>query len=174
MGVLQQPRKHNGRYARKGMKTAAVLGVMFGVIALIVIVNTANKTEYSVIPEVHAEPSFEGKIEDLKADVVERLKQCESREATEDDAVINPHDGGSPSFGLLQFKLATVQHYVKKFEGKDITRYEALQIAMDEERARALAKQVIFEEVGGVFNWENCTRIQNLAPRIEVIRELES
>ena len=170
MGNRIQPRKKNGRFTRKGkfLKILALLVLIGGAFA-----GVSYRFEYDVAPAVHAEPNLEGKIEELKADVVERLKQCESTDATEDDAVINPHDGGSPSFGLLQFKLDTVQRYVKKFDGKDLTRYEALLLAMDEERSRELAERVIFDEIGGVFNWENCARKENLAPRIEVIRELD-
>lgn len=112
------------------------------------------------------------KIDELKEDVLDTLKKCESGTATEDSAVINPMDGGSPSFGLYQFKIKTVQHYVQKFESRDITRLEALYIAMDGESSRALAKTVIFDEIGGLWNWKNCTEKHGLANQITLIRKL--
>lgn len=163
-----------GRFARRRIGMTLLL-IAVSVLAGVLLQARFTYQQISIIDtqDAYTEETLAAKIETLKLTVVEKLKQCESHEATEDDAVINPTDGGSPSFGLLQFKIATVQHYVKLFEGKDVTRYEALQIAMDEEKARALAEQIIFEEVGGVWNWENCAIKQGLVPRIEVIRELE-
>lgn len=177
----KHPRKRNGEYAPKRDRSKKILNTTL-LIAFSVLVGVLAQARFTYnaveqidsVPIAHAEDVSPEKIAELKAGVVEKLKQCESHEATEEDAVINPTDGGSPSFGLLQFKITTVQHYMDKFRGEKVTRYEALQIAMDEERARELAMEIIFEEVGGVWNWENCANKQNLAPRIEFIRELEA
>ena len=65
-----------------------------------------------------------------------------------------------PSFGTYQFKVTTVQHYLKLKTGETLTVPEAVAIAFDGEKARELASFVIFEtEKGVASDWFHCERI---------------
>lgn len=57
------------------------------------------------------------------------------------------------SWGVMQFKLTTVMHYYKELYGEDLTEKEALLIALDDDKARSLARDIIFKVEGGVWNW---------------------
>ena len=116
--------------------------------------------------------TLDEKIEQLKGEVLDGLKQCESGDATQDDAPVNPKDGGSPSFGLYQFKIETVQHYKQKFNREELTRLDALLLSLNGEQSRELAEQIIFDEVGGIWNWETCAKEKSLAQEISLIRKL--
>ena len=118
-------------------------------------------------------------VEQLKNEVVATLESCESREAKEPWGLItfDPDKTGKavniPSIGGLQFKVKTVQHYVKQFEGRDITQVEAISIATNPERARSLAKKVVFEAGKGDKEWVTCFRRHNLNQEIEIIKKLK-
>lgn len=78
------------------------------------------------------------------------------------------------STGDYNFKIATVQHYYLKFYSEVLNDKEAMLIAMDDDLSRELAEKVIFDEVGGIWNWRNSAEKINAAQRIEFIRELEA
>lgn len=112
------------------------------------------------------------KLEALKADVVSRLLACESAGKNEDAGLIVFDTNSQASIGQLQFQIKTVQHYEKTLHGKDISRKDAILIALDTELARALATEIIFDVEGGIWNWKNCADKHNLAPEITVIKKL--
>lgn len=112
------------------------------------------------------------KIAELKADVIAKLESCESGKATEPDALIVFDSNKVASLGRLQFQVKTVQHYMQKFYGEDITKLEAIAIAHDGAKAETLAEKIIFGEIGGLWNWRTCAERLKLAPRVEFIRDL--
>lgn len=57
------------------------------------------------------------------------------------------------SWGVMQFKIPTVIGYYKQIHGVELSQKEALLLALDDEKARALAKEIIFTVEGGVWNW---------------------
>jgi len=73
----------------------------------------------------------------------------------------------------MMFQVATVQHYEKLLYGKDVTALEATEIALNEQEAKALAEKIMFEDAKGVKNWWNRMNKTQVAPKIEVIKELE-
>lgn len=123
----------------------------------------------------HADATMESKVEALKDSIVDDLAaKCETRDVKEPDAAIILDSNAQMSIGAWMFQIKTVQLYVKKFEGREIDRVEAIRIAVDHDAARALAKRIIFEEAGGIYNWRNCADRLNLVPQIEVIKKLEA
>ena len=71
---------------------------------------------------------------------------------------LNPKDGGSPSYGLLQWKEASFFYYNEKHKVlPDIERGEVLNIIMDATAQRMLAKEVL-QEPNGWRNWYNCLK----------------
>lgn len=114
------------------------------------------------------------KIEDLKDDVVNRLAACETKGVKEPDAAIIFDSNNQASIGAWQYQIKTVQHFVKKFEQRDITRVEAIKIAIDHEKAHALTKRVLFEiQSGASDNWYNCEKKLGLEREIAVIKKLD-
>ena len=87
------------------------------------------------------------------AGVLERLAQCESGG---NPKAINPNDMGSPSFGLLQFKIKTFRAYGE--------RYNVIQKGMSDEELRhwimfpILQKRIADKMLSdGLYkHWLNC------------------
>jgi len=142
-----------------------------------------------IAPTVHAEnyvdpkalaKSMLGKsIDGLKDAVVADIEQCESQG---DYGIIVFDSNNEASIAGMQFQRKTVIHYVEKFEGKTITRQDAIEVAVHKETARALAKRIIFEEDawqgkdgawhGSWANWLNCSKDLNVRARVDAIKSL--
>ncbi len=112
------------------------------------------------------------KIDALKQNILDRLKRCESGDMTLEDAPMILDTNHEMSIGLYMFQRDTVIYYWEKFYGEKITRKEAVEIAISD-RARKLAEKIIFDETGGIFNWANCARKENLVAEITVIKKLQ-
>lgn len=147
------------------------------------------KTETKVIEKkVVVDNSLKNKIESLKHGILEDLRTAEVQGYEHMDAIIvfDPlkkdlescrRVGGVKlhcySFGHFNFKIETVKYYYGKFYNKTLTDKEAMDIALDNDKAYDLAYKVIFDEVGGIYNWINSGKKINAVERIELIRELE-
>jgi len=139
---------------------------------------TAQKIEAttnSIKEKIKYVDTTKEKIEKLKWDIVEEIAACETGGLDEGykNAVVVMDSNGYFSRGRWQFQLKTIQHYYKKFYQKDITLDEAALIAHTEDKARNLAYRIVWDEVGGVYNWANCERKLGLRSKIEVIRKLD-
>lgn len=78
------------------------------------------------------------------------------------------------SWGSWQFKLTTIIHYHEVLYGETLTEVEALLIALDEEKAKALAEAIIFGVEGGVWNWSTTIGDEDYYRRtVPLVRELE-
>lgn len=119
-----------------------------------------------------AQASGRQKVEALKEDILDRLKNCESGDLELDDAPIILDTNGEISIGLFMFQRDTVIYYWEKFYGERISRKRAVEIAISE-KARELAKAIIFEETGGIYNWKNCAHKEGLVPEITVIKKIQ-
>jgi len=123
---------------------------------------------------------LEVKVRELKDGVLDELKKCESRNFTDDDSpsIVDNNQAGTLkgenilSHGLYMFKVGTVKDFVKKRDGVAISTKEAKFIALDEEKARALADYAIFETTGGIFHWENCALKHGLVDKVTFIKSL--
>jgi len=107
-----------------------------------------------------------------KADVVARLAACESAGHSEDDGIIIFDTNNRASIGRLQFQKATVIHYMKRLYGQDITAKEAVLIALDTEKAKALATDIIFTTDNDATDWLNCSNKLGLGADIKAIKKL--
>jgi hypothetical protein len=110
-------------------------------------------------------------IEVLKDSVVERLVNCETKGRPDASSVVIIDTNNKASIGKLQFQAETVVTYAKLIEGRTIDRKEAMQIALDGERAASLAKRIIFEK-DGLGNWHLCSKQLRLAPEVKFIQSL--
>ena len=127
----------------------------------------------------------------LKDEVLAQLLADESNVPFSDTDVFYTHDpsqanydkcraiGGRrnincDSWGPLQFKITTVQHYYKTLYSEDISQKEALFIALDEEKATKLAQDIIFEVEGGIYEWSASSKhVEYYNAVIPFIRDLE-
>lgn len=118
------------------------------------------------------------KINQLEDTVLDQIKLGESKQLTENDALITfdpskkSNTENIPSIGLYQFKVGTVIAYEKKLYNKDVTPLEAVTIALDEQQSRQLAKDIIFKD-NGIDNWYNTANAFGLRQQITIINELQ-
>jgi hypothetical protein len=113
------------------------------------------------------------KVAQLKKEVVQAISSCEVPNYKAGAAPIILDTNNKMSIGPMMFQVATVQHYEKLLYGKDVTALEATEIALNEQEAKALAEKIMFEDAKGVKNWWNRMNKTQVAPKIEVIKELE-
>lgn len=156
----------------------ACIGFFVGGLVVGTTTKYSKAQEVPVIGEVDTMPA---KIEALKDEVVNDLAKCESAGHTEDDAIVifDNNKAGTlkrkdiPSFGILQFKVSTVQHYKKLIDGEVLTNKEAIILALEADRAQKLAKDIIFTVDGGIYNWQNCATKHGLVDKVTIIKKLK-
>lgn len=135
--------------------------------------NLTVKTEV-VYAEDTSHQMFQEKIESLKQGVVDQLMACESAGYKEEDGLIVFDSNAKASIGNAQWQVASVIHYVKLLRSKDITKKEAVLLALDRKEAGELAKQVMFETKNMAGrDWVNCDRKLGLDNQIKLIKQLE-
>jgi hypothetical protein len=128
----------------------------------------------TVYAEKEVDTSLVEKIKELKVELLTTLKGCEAQGYKEADAPIIFDSNNKASIGLYQWQINSVIHYYKVLYGKDISRKEAVEIALDEAKAGELAAGVIFTTKNGVAkDWVNCDRKHNLSGSLAVIKKLE-
>ncbi len=126
------------------------------------------------ITPAYAGVTAEAKISSSKDELVESLgKQCETKGSVEPDAIIILDTNNKMSIGSFQFQITTVQHYMKVLHQKEISRVEAIQIAIDHKKAAALAKEILFEVKGGYGNWATCAAKLDLPVQIALLNKLD-
>ncbi len=119
-------------------------------------------------------------IEDMKMELINEIAQCETRNIDQSEALIHPDNNKRKtlarkdinSLGVMQYKVSTVQRHVKETTGETITNYEATLLALDNERAKDLAKHAIFEIKGSLWAWTCATPA--MGKRVQHIRDLEA
>ena len=122
--------------------------------------------------------SLPAKIEVLKNEVVESIWKLESNASTEDGIVVIDDNKAKSlprkdklSYGCMQFKVSTVQHFQKVVYQKDVNNYDAIMIALDCQKAKEFAKDVIFKTQGGLWDWSVATK--EMGMKVEIIKSLE-
>ena len=93
---------------------------------------------------------------------LEELAVCESGN---NPKAINPHDGGSPSYGLLQFKLGTLTAYARRYNMYAATEdAEFMNLIFDRDVQIKVASEMLRESWDNRSHWKNCTiKIENKA-----------
>lgn len=115
---------------------------------------------------------YNERIEALKYDVVNKLSQCESGGAKDPDGLIIFDSNKKASIGRLQFQVSTVQYYYKVLYEKTITQKEAIEIATDADKAKSLAKDIMFTSKKQANDWYNCAIKLDLNKEIQIIKKL--
>jgi NADH/NAD ratio-sensing transcriptional regulator Rex len=105
-------------------------------------------------------------IDEMKTDVLNRLKNCENKEGV---ALIWDTNNAA-SIGDYMFQLKTVQHYIQKRDGIKLSSKDAARLALDDQKARELAAWIIFNDTKGIANWHNCNVRHDLDTLIKFIK----
>jgi len=162
------------RFVRRMVKLV-FSGLVIGTV-LIGVVSYAYNTGLNKSEVIFTETksNLPEKIEGLKDDVVARLAECETPGYEESDAPMILDSNSAMSIGRWMYQIKTVQYYWKMFYKEDITRKEAVLIALDEKKASELTKKIIFEDEGkGIGNWHNCNIKHGFKAEINLIKKLE-
>lgn len=157
-----------------GIATALV-AVTLGIGYIVVTQSNVLKYEVEVEKIKEVDTSIE-KIETIKKQLVEDLAlNCEVKGVPEGsrNGMTVMDSNSAYSRGMWQFQTRTVQHYYEILYNKTLSDDEAILVAHTEDKARALAYDIIWKEVGGIWNWKNCADKLGLAQKIEIVRELE-
>jgi hypothetical protein len=169
-------RDSRGRFSRKTKFFLIVgCGLALAIIYSIAIDNEIKiENKPVIVPEVKADSiDYAAKIMNIKTEMLKDLSLgCETKTVKEPDATILLDTNNQMSIGRYQFQIATIQFYVKKFEQRDITRVEAIQIAIDADRAGKLAEQILFGDPNGWKNWMTCANKLGLPKEIEILNQL--
>jgi len=139
-----------------------------------------NDTSDTIID--NSSEMFKNKINALKDDLVIQLENCERYGHNEDDGLItyDPQKGERdsnkiPSIGLLQFKKTTIQYYYNALYGKTLTGKESVLLALDVDKSRSLAKDIMFNtKNAGTMDWVTCYKKNNILEQIKLIKNLEN
>ncbi len=111
------------------------------------------------------------KIADLKAGVINQISDCERAGHTEAEGLIVFDSNARASLGVMQFQVKTVQQYEKILYGQDVSGKEAILIALDATKAKALAQDIVFEQ-DGLGNWLNCANKLGLRAQVNAINTI--
>lgn len=154
-----------------------IFAVGVGVVSSItaVIIKENKFAVHAEIVEVVVDRSLQEKISEFKNALLDDLRSCESPGDTATTKPIIWDVNNKASIGPYRFQEDTVIFYYKTLYGKEISRIEAVEIALREETARPLASDIIFTHKNGVAkDWVNCSRRYGLDEQLSVIKKLES
>lgn len=138
-----------------------------------------EKIEQYSAPEINvqtidkSDEMFAAKIDVLKNEVVAELEKCESGGYGSDAGIVIFDTNNKASIGPLQMQKDHVKHFYKKLYLTEVTGQEAVIIAVTPEKARALAKDVLFKVNDGWTEWYNCGKKLGLENRVKTIKALE-
>lgn len=161
---------------KKTMYTLGIIGFLSAAFHLGAIVNP--NTVYAIKEKEVVVDNLTAKVNELKAELVNDIKKCESSNISEDSGLIkfDPHRTNKKveeaSIGLFQFKKATVTYYYKSLYKKDITGKEAVEIALSEKLSSKLATDIIFQTEKGLDNWLTCSKKTNAYEELKLIKKL--
>ncbi len=172
-----EPKRDNkGKYSKKGMSGFKKFSWTVLLLAIAFIAGGIFQPRAYAVPfEVD---NLAPKIEDLKDKVVEELAQCESENASQDTALVN-YDNNKKgtltgrhiaSIGVMQFKVQTVQSFYKTLHKENLTNYEATLLALDNNRAKELAKESVFGIQGALWHWSCAT--PDMGAKVTMIKNL--
>jgi len=171
-------RDNKGRFSKKTKFLFTVVCAL--VFAGIYVVAIENEIKISNIPvtvvnaEIPVREMYEAKIRAIKEDMLKELSLgCETKGVKEPDGAILLDSNNKMSIGRYMFQIDTVIHYMKKLEGRNITRREAIEIAVDPDRAGQLAEKILFGEELGYKNWAICSAKLGIAKEIEILNKLK-
>lgn len=174
----RQTRDRNGRYSHRRFTfflliVAAFLLFTLAAPAFSGWLDNQNKLTYIAPSPVYAAVTMESKVESLKESILDRLAACESAGKKESDGIAILDSNNVGSYGPFQFQRKTVMHYEQLRTGTTINGRDAIILALQGDKARELAKWIIFDTKAGVSNdWVTCSKKLNLQSEVDIIKKL--
>lgn len=181
-GSKRSEHKEAKRFIRNSIIALFVLGAGFGITVAGYKVGALSNVQIALAEkEVDVtDARFAMKIEAMKMELVDQLMQCESPGYKDSDGLItyDPQKGNTvaskiPSIGRLQFKVSTVIHYEKTLHNAVLTPTEAIKLALDTEKSKVLARDIMFKSNNKANDWLNCATKLDLNKKIDLIKQLE-
>lgn len=163
------------KFIKRLVIMCVVLGITSGVIyGTFQLGGKFNPVTVYATKEIDTSPlMYAEKIAILKNKVADTLMACESGGLKETDGIIIFDTNKKASIGQFQFQVTTVQYYYKTIYNKVITPKEAVMIALDTEKARDLAIDVMFTTKNKASkDWYNCDKRHGLDSQIDIINQL--
>jgi hypothetical protein len=157
------------------------IGTAFGIPGVVIGGILVGFSVGSTVPYIRAQEvqvpvyvdTMPEKIEALKDEVVNDLAKCESGGKKEEDGIVILDSNNKGSYGVMQWQKTSYQHYYKIMTGSEISGKDAIIDALDAEKAKKLAKYVIFETKSGVAkDWVVCDGKHKLQERVNIIKKL--
>ncbi len=194
MGKELKPKDKKIQYKKHTRFLIKSMLVAIGTVVIVygILYYKTQHVEYTKAQESGKEKIDSKIIAIMKADVVKMIRYSEVNRELEQGELFytnDPHSsiskkcnkvGGKrgiscDSWGILQFKIPTVQFYYKKLYGENLTEMEAMLVALDKNKATALAEDIIFKIEGGVWEWAGAQKNKAyLSKQIPFIRSLEA
>lgn len=95
-------------------------------------------------------------VQDPLAATIEKLSWCESRNNSQ---AINPEDGGSPSYGLHQYKWATWNWALDKYGlFSEAEKEERWNLLWDKEAQIIVTRTILTDDPNSYRLWYNCLK----------------
>lgn len=114
---------------------------------------------YSVVALAVAPINLEVASNSVLEGIIGKLTWCESR--NNPNAYVHD-DGGSPSAGILQFKLGTFRGFWKELINKDVEEQDVQNLWRDPEAQKQLAESMLRKDMKNLRHWTNCSISQGL------------
>ncbi len=149
------------------------LGVVVGLAMMIAYFVGISHGTTSVI-KADSLNTVESKIELLQNELIDEIARKEN--INNIPIVIDDNKAGTlpkkdkVSIGCMQFKIGTIQHYYSYLKKGEITDKEAIMLALDCDKAKELANEIIFKTQGGLWNWSVATKEMGI--KVGIIKEM--
>lgn len=158
----------------RGMRIAVIQIMIAGATLGVYTAGQSAVTPTYVKAEDKSSQMYQDKVEALKDAVMSKLSQCESAGHKESDGIIIMDTNNKLSIGNYQWQISSVQHYYKLMTGKEISKKDAIILALHETEARKLAKFVAFETKNKIGkDWVNCNIKHSLDVQVDMIKSME-
>jgi hypothetical protein len=132
--------------------------------------HTAEKPKQMPGPVMSVAEAKLSAAEQRKEEMLRELATCESGGHGEADRPIYGFRG--MFVGRFQFMPSTVKAYIQQRDGRELSLREAAELAHDYDRAKDLAKYMIFEQ-GRINDWPACSRKLGLQRQVAEIKSVE-
>lgn len=143
-------RLHKSYNMKKKILILVILAILFGFSFII------KATAESPAPS--PEEAMKAALLQYDTDMEEWLDGLARCESGNDASQVTYNDGGSPSYGLVQFKLGTFWSYNNKYRVfPELTIDNLHKYVMEGEKQRIMARVIIERNHADYRNWYNCT-----------------
>jgi len=125
------------------LKTTSIACISYLLILVLLKLLTAPLYYYKPVPDTSTS---------IPA-IVSQIAYCESRN---NPSAYVADDGGSPSAGLLQFKLTTFHYHWNRLVNPDFSLVDARNLWTDATSQRYLAQRMLEDNPNLIRSWYNC------------------